>query len=124
MDEARYEVVFIDKFSDGAEADLVRGRVRRRFRLSDRAFARITSGSPVVVKRCRELEEARRYLSVIRALGAVCWIQLSEDDGRHVERRSIQRRALLDRRAIYRGSSILPDRRGGCGRRSSDRWFS
>ncbi|MCW8196483.1 ribosomal protein L7/L12 [Proteobacteria bacterium 005FR1] len=120
MTAAVYEVVYIDKFGSEPDADLRRERIGRRFRLSRAALERLSSGAPIVVKKKVTLEEADRYAAAIEAVGGVCWVQAVDADGGHYERRQTQRRQTLDRRTQYRGSSIQPDRRGSCGRRSTD----
>lgn len=122
MTSAVYEVVYIDKFESQPRPDLPRERIRRRFRLSREALIRLSCGAPVVVKRNVSLDEAKRYASAIKAVGGVCWIQPLDGNGRHWERRQRSRRRTLDRRGGYRPSSIMPDRRGSCGRRSTDLW--
>lgn len=120
MTGAVYEVVYIDKFEGQPDADLCRQRIGRCFRLSHDALARLSSGSPVVVKKNIGLDEANRYAAAIESAGGVCWVQELDAQGSHHERRQQQRREVLDRRDQYRGSSIQPDRRGSCGRRSTD----
>lgn len=122
MERGNYDVFYIDKFHRHPNADALRERIGRRFKLSDQALAHLSSGEPVVVKKSVSLQEAKRYLAAFCAVGGVCWIQPSSGDGRFHERRKHWRRSLLDRRAIYRASSIQPDRRQSCGRRSTDMW--
>lgn len=116
-----YEVVYIDKFSDAIEADLARISLKERFQLSDRKLDIMASGTPVVVKKGISYEEACKFEEAIKRSGGVCWIQESSPDGLYHERRGAKRRALMDRRDHYRGSSIQPDRRMGIGRRSMDK---
>lgn len=120
MDSARYEVVYIDKFEGLPAADLLRERMRRRFGLNRLQLTRLSSGTPVVIKKGVQLEEAKRYQEAVNELGGTCWVQPLDSEGGHRERRRRKRRAVLDRRRSYRGSSILPDRRSNCGRRSMD----
>lgn len=120
MESATYEVVYIDKFKGLPSAGLLRERIGKAFGLSEKNLARISSGTPVVIKKRVGLEEAKKYQQAIRDLAGVCWIQSLDAEGGHRDRRQQNRRAVLDRRSDYRGSSILPDRRSDCGRRSSD----
>lgn len=120
QEAADYAVIFIDKFEQGPVAKLMRDGLRKRFRLSQATLAHLCSGRPVVVKKGLRLDDARRYRAAIQSVGGVCWIQATDADGRLRERRRSERRQLPDRRDTYRGSSIQPDRRAACGRRSSD----
>jgi len=120
MESQAYAVIYVDKFADDRAAEQQRERIRRRFQLSESGIARLSCGDPIVVKRGVPLAEAKRYQSAIRAVGGVCWIQVLNENGEYEDRRQGDRRALLDRRERFRASSILPDRRGSCGRRSSD----
>lgn len=122
MERSLYDVFYIDKFHHQPNADALRERIGRRFRLTAEALAHLSSGEPVVVKKSVKLAEAKRYLAAFRAVGGACWIQPHAADGRFRERRREWRRSLLDRRAIYRASSVQPDRRQSCGRRSTDMW--
>lgn len=122
MERNSYDVFYIDKFHKHPNAHELRSRVGRRFKLSAKALDHLSSGEPIAVKKSVSLHEAKRYLSAFRSVGGVCWIQPSSGDGRFHERRQLWRRSLLDRRAIFRASSIQPDRRQSCGRRSTDMW--
>lgn len=122
MERNRYDVFYIDKFHNRPNADELRERVGRRFKLSAKALGHLSSGEPTAVKKSVSLQEAKRYLSAFRSVGGISWIQPSSVDGRFHERRQLWRRSLFDRRAIYRASSIQPDRRQSCGRRSTDMW--
>lgn len=116
-----YEVVYIDKFSDVVQAEMARNMLQQRFHLDDASLEKLSCGLPVVVKRLVPLVDAKKFESAIKEAGGTCWVQEIASDGLHAERREILRRQELDRRGTYRGSSILPDRRQSCGRRSSDR---
>lgn len=116
-----YEVVYIDKFSDAIEADLARISLKERFQLSDRKLNIMAKGTPVVVKKGISYDEAVKFEDAIKRSGGVCWIQECSPDGLYHERRDDKRRDLMDRRDHYRGSSILPDRRMGIGRRTVDK---
>lgn len=115
-----YEVVYIDKFSDMNSAELARENLRRRFGLNDQMISTLSCGVPIVVKKDISLEEAQKFENAIKDSGGVCWIQEMAPDGAFHERRHSSRRTILDRRESFRGSSILPDRRYGMGRRSED----
>jgi hypothetical protein len=119
--DSRYEVVYIDKFTDIVEAEIARKQLQQRFHMTDSVMASLSCGKPVVIKKGVELDEAERYEKAIKDSGGVCWIQKMAPDGVHRERRHDERRVNLDRRSEYRGSSIQPDRRTNCGRRSGDR---
>jgi len=123
MSQGRYEVVYIDKFDNLLAAELFREQIRKRFKLNPTQLARLSCGLPVVVKKQVDLEEAKRYQSAFKRAGGVCWIQALGPDGKHYERRQGVRRQLLDRRTAFRASSVFPDRRQSCGRRSSDRSY-
>ncbi|GAA5316157.1 MAG: hypothetical protein AseanaTS_13620 [Candidatus Pelagadaptatus aseana] len=118
--DSRYEVVYIDKFTDIVEAEIARKQLQQRFHMSDGVLQSLSCGKPVVIKKGVDLEEAERYEKAIKDSGGVCWIQKMSEDGAHHERRHNERRLNLDRRSEYRGSSIQPDRRANCGRRTSD----
>lgn len=115
-----YEVVYIDKFSDMASAELARENLRRTFGLNDHMLSALSCGMPIVVKKGISLDEAQKFEHAIKGSGGVCWIQEMSPDGSFHERRHEARRHTLDRRGSFRGSSILPDRRYGMGRRSAD----
>ena len=121
MMSGHYEVVYIDKFSDVVQAEMTHDMLQQRFHLDDASLEKLSCGQPVVVKRLVPLGDAKRFESAIKEAGGTCWVQKIESDGLHAERRELCRRQKLDRRGTYRGSSILPDRRQSCGRRSSDR---
>jgi len=55
--------------------------------------------------------------------GGTCWIEEMTVGQSYTDRRHERRRELLDRRSNYRGSAIVPDRRQGGGRRSSDEYM-
>ncbi|WP_439134132.1 hypothetical protein [Pseudomaricurvus sp.] len=116
-----YEVVYIDKFTDSIEADLARVSLKERFQLSKRKLDIMSKGTPIVVKKGVSYEEAVKLEDAIKRSGGVCWIQETAPDGLYHDRRSDKRREVMDRRDHYRGSSILPDRRMGIGRRTADK---
>lgn len=120
MESVSYEVVYVDKFEGLPAADLLRERIRRRFGLSRPQLTRLSSGTPVVIKRGVGLEEAKRYQEAVNELDGTCWVQSMDSGGGYRERRRRKRRGLLDRRRNFRASSILPDRRDNYGRRSMD----
>lgn len=120
MAQAQYEVIYIDKFTDAAKANFTRTKMRNLFHLNDKHLDKLGSGDPVVIKKKVSLEEATRYREAVRRVGGVAWVQELSADGVHRERRQGQRRCLPDRRATFRASSIQPDRRQSCGRRSTD----
>jgi len=121
MNSKHYEVIYIDKFSDVANAEMARELLQQRFHLDDVSLDKLSCGQPVVVKRLVPLADAQKFESAIKEAGGTCWIQEVQSNGLHIERRLIGRRQKLDRRGSYRGSSILPDRRQSCGRRSADK---
>jgi hypothetical protein len=118
--EQHYEVLYIDKFTDGAKAEYARENLRKLFHLNDQHLNRLSTGEPVIVKKKVDLDEALRYRQAIAAMGGTAWVQALDEQGNHRERRQQNRRLLADRRNHYRASSIQPDRRQSCGRRSTD----
>ena len=120
MSEKLYEVVYIDKFDDLLAAELFRDQVRKRFKLDTEQLTRLSTGLPVVVKKKISYQEAVVYHAAIKKAGGVCWIQELGSNGRHFERRQSERRKSVHRRAAFRASSKLPDRRRSRGRRSTD----
>ncbi|MGH1472270.1 MAG: hypothetical protein ACRBCS_13850 [Cellvibrionaceae bacterium] len=120
MNTNQYEVVYLDKFTNAVEAKTASKKLQQTFGLAESHIEKMSSGEPVVIKKQVDLEEANRYQEAVKKAGGVAWIQEVGEDGFHQERRKGARRVTLDRRAVYRASSILPDRRGSCGRRSTD----
>lgn len=120
MDSMQYEVVYVDKFSNAAEAQAAIQKLRQTFGLADSHIQHLSSGEPVVIKKQIDLAEATRYQEAVKSAGGVAWIQEVDENGFHHERRKGPRRILFDRRSLYRASSIVPDRRANCGRRSTD----
>ena len=120
MRDDQYEVVYIDKFTDSAKAEFARTNLQKTFGLSARHLEKLASGAPVVVKRQVALAVAERYRQAILKAGGTAWVQTVGVNGEHVERRCEKRRQTRDRRTVFRGSSIIPDRRENCGRRSAD----
>ena len=120
MGERLYEVVYIDKFDDLLAAELFRDQVRKRFKLNTEQLNRLSTGLPVVVKKRISYEEAQTFRLAIKNAGGVCWVQELGADGKHFERRQGDRRGAMSRRAAFRASSKLPDRRRSKGRRSTD----
>lgn len=118
--EQYYEVLYIDKFTDAASAAHTRENLRKMFRLSERHLYHLSCGKPVVIKKKVSLDEAVRYRRKIEEAGGIAWVQALDEYGSHSERRQHNRRQQPDRRARYRASSIMPDRRESCGRRSTD----
>ena len=116
----QFEVLYIDKFTDSAKAASVKENLRKTFRLNDEHLDRLGSGEPVVIKKLVSLDEAQRYREAVISAGGVAWVQALDANGQHYERRQEHRRLLADRRSYYRASSIQPDRRQSCGRRSTD----
>ena len=121
MKSSSYEVVYIDKFTDMVEAGIVRDNLQKTFGLKPKHIVALSSGRPVVIKKRINFDEALRYKAAVDSAGGVAWVQELGSDGTHIERRQTGRRQLKDRRAVFRASSILPDRRQSCGRRSTDR---
>lgn len=121
MSASQYEVVYIDKFTDMVEAAIVKDNLQKTFGLKPDHLQKLASGKPVVIKKQVNFDEANRYKAAVDSAGGVAWVQELGPDGEHVERRQSGRRQLKDRRAVFRASAILPDRRQNCGRRSTDR---
>jgi len=116
----QYEVLYIDKFTDAAKAEFARNNLRLAFNLQDHHIDRLSSGDPVVIKKKVSYQEALKYQETVVNAGGVAWVQQLDVNGEHIERRQNKRRLLTDRRSHYRASSIQPDRRQSCGRRSTD----
>lgn len=122
-ESTRYAVVYIDKFTDPELARTARNNLCRLFNLKQQHLTRLASGDPVVIKKQVNRDTAEKYRDAVVRAGGVAWIQALGADGRHYERRQGQRRKLFDRRAFYRISAMVPDRRVGSDRRSVDRAF-
>lgn len=118
--EQQYEVLYIDKFTDAAKAEYARENLRATFHLSEQHLDRLATGEPVIIKKNINLDKALRYRQAVVDAGGVAWVQALDVQGEHWERRQNNRRQLTDRRTVYRASSIQPDRRQNCGRRSTD----
>ena len=118
--ESNYEVLYIDKFSDMVEAEVVRASIQRYFGLDANQSLRLFCGRPVVVKKNVSRDVAEHLSNTIRGIGGVCWVQEISLSGTHMERRQHPRRQSRDRRHSVRSSAIIPDRRANCGRRSTD----
>jgi hypothetical protein len=71
MAERRYDIQFAGELVEGAEAGIVRGRLRERFKLSPEALERLFSGRPVVVKHNLDEAAALRYRAAFREAGAI-----------------------------------------------------
>lgn len=121
MDDARYEVVYIDKFTDMAKAEVARRALQKRFKMSDHVLKCLSLGKPVVIKKGLCFEEAERYERAVKSSGCLCWIQKMAMDFEHHERRLHTRRNNPERRKARRYSAIQPDRRMNLGRRSEDK---
>lgn len=121
MENPRYEVVYIDKFTDLATAEVARRALQQRFKMSDEVLQRLSRGKPVVIKKGIPFEEAERYERAVKDAGCLCWIQKMTPDLEHHERRLSNRRSNVERRREHRSSSIQPDRRMNKARRSEDR---
>ncbi len=122
MEGKNYQVVYIDKFYDARESATVSQNLRDLFGLNEKVIRRLASGEPVVVKKSVSYSIAEPIQVAICEAGGTAWIEEMEVERGlgYRDRRKQQRRQLSDRRQYYRGSSILPDRRHKCGRRSSD----
>lgn len=116
-----YEVIYIHKYTDAMQAELVRLSLKERFNLTERKLELMSCGSPVVVKKGVPYAEACLFEDAIKQAGGTCWIQECSPDGLYHDRRDECRRERLDRRDSYRTSSIQPDRRMGIGRRDQDK---
>lgn len=121
MENARYEVVYIDKFTDMAEAEVARRELQKRFKMSDEILECLSQGKPVVIKKGLPFSEAERYERAVKDSGCLCWIQKMTLDNEHHERRLNNRRCNVERRKERRYSAIQPDRRMNRGRRSGDK---
>lgn len=106
-----YEVLYIDKFADPAHSHSVMQKLEHLFHLKPKVQQRLTSGTPVVIKKHVDRVMAERFQHIITSAGGTGWIQELSPFGFHVERRYGARRNLIARRAARRESSIQPDRR-------------
>ncbi len=121
MSKTLYEVFYIDKFANSAEASVAMANLRVRFKLDSATLKRMNSHLPVSIKRRVSLYVAEKYCQVITEAGGTAWVEeMLDGKARIQDRRTGKRRLMLDRRGSYRGSAILPDRRGSRGRRSID----
>lgn len=129
-DKLTYRVVFYGRLVRGYESEQVVENMARIFKqdLKDTKTAakinRMFSGQPFVIKSQLAEDEAVKYRDAICNMGAQCHVELDTNTGSHkphfIERRKLDRRKRGDRRNLQRGSSILPDRRSGFGRRKAD----
>ncbi len=120
MASTQFEVVYVDKTTSPMDSAAIQRNLKEIFGLNLSTLERISTGEPVVIKRKLDFEEASRYQAAVKRAGGIAWVQELDENGMHQERRQKSRRNKLDRRAIYRASSVQPDRRQSCGRRSSD----
>lgn len=129
-DKPTYRVVFYGRLVQGYESRQVVENIARIFKqdLTDKKKAakvhRMFSGQPFVIKSQLTEDEAVKYRDAICNMGAECHVEFdantSNPKPHFVERRILDRRKRGDRRNLARGSSILPDRRSGFGRRKAD----
>ncbi len=120
MGERIYQVIYIDKFASPAEAQTSYRRIKDAFHLSDQAITQLQSQKPVPIKQNINRDTAQTICELMSSLGATCWLQEMNAEEAFFDRRQDKRRQQLDRRQQYRSSSIQPDRRHDCGRRSTD----
>ena len=128
--QLNYRVIFNGRLVQGYSVDQVAKNMARIFKqdLKDVKQAaridRILSGQPFVIKSQLTGDDADKYCDAMRELGAECQVEPDIDGGNlkphFIERRKFIRRKRGDRRKQARGSSILPDRRSGSGRRQTD----
>lgn len=128
--QPNYRVIFNGRLVQGYSVDQVAKNLARIFKQDLKnvkqaaKIDRILSGQPFVIKSQLTEEEARRYCDAMRKLGAECQVGPDIEGGNlkphFIERRKLIRRKLANRRKQVRGSSILPDRRSGSGRRQVD----
>jgi len=120
-DQNRFEVIYVDKFTDPEQFDRAQRNLQKLFGLKQRHLERLSCGLPVVIKKRIAREEAERYRDAVKKAGGVAWVQEVGPDGLHYERRDQDRRVVFDRRAFYRINVLIPDRRVSTGRRTTDR---
>jgi hypothetical protein len=72
MSEPKFDIVFENRFVEGAEPEQVKKRLRQIFRISREDAARFFSGQRIVIRRGVALEEAHRFKNVLRQVGAAC----------------------------------------------------
>lgn len=81
MDDApHYQVIFSGTLREGFEPAQVRGALAERLRLPEAQLDRLFGGRPLVLKRTRSAEEAKRVVALLASLGAISRIQA--DKGR------------------------------------------
>ncbi len=120
MGERIYQVIYIDKFANPEEAQASYQQIQDTFQLSEQAIRQLQSQKPVPIKQNTNRETAQTICELMNSLGATCWLQEMSADEAFFDRREEKRRQQFDRRQHYRSSSIQPDRRHDCGRRSTD----
>jgi len=120
MASTQFAVVYVDKTTSSMESATIQRNLKDVFGLNFKSLARISTGKPVVIKKKIDFDHATRYQDAVKRAGGIAWVQELDEEGMHQERRQDHRRQMFDRRAVYRASSIQPDRRQTCGRRSSD----
>ena len=122
MSKRLYEVFYIEKFVDAEAARIAAENLRVKFKINGTTLKRMNTGKPLSVKRHVSLNVAERYCQTLIDAGGTAWVEeMLDGKPRQADRRAQKRRLLLDRRNIYRGSAVVPDRRYKNGRRTSDK---
>lgn len=120
MASEQFAVVYVDKTTSPMESAAIQRNLKDVFGLNFRSLERISTGKPVVIKKKIDFDCATQYQEAVQRAGGTAWVQELDEEGLHQERRQDKRRLMFDRRTVYRASSIQPDRRQTCGRRSTD----
>ena len=122
MSKILYEVFYIEKCEDRESALVTKENLRVKFKINDATLMRMNTGKPLSIKRHVSLNVAEKYCQALIGAGGTAWLEEMEYGlSRSADRRADKRRLLLDRRNIYRGSALVPDRRDRVGRRSTDK---
>ena len=121
MAKTLYEVFYIDKFTNSNTARVAMANLRTKFKLNSAILKQMSSRKPISIKRHISLNIAEKYCQALIDTGGTAWVEeMVAGIPRAGDRRADKRRLLQDRRDLYRGSAIVPDRRASMGRRSVD----
>ena len=121
MSKTLYEVFYIDKFINSNTARVAMANLRAKFKLNSATLKQMNSRKPISIKRRVTLNVAEKYCQALIDAGGTAWVEeMVAGIPRTRDRRADKRRLLQDRRGLYRGSAIVPDRRASMGRRSVD----
>ena len=102
------------------ESEIVLERIRLRFKLPADQLKLLEGDTPVIIKRHPDEALLKSLTEAFGQLGAVVWVQDVSEDQPFRDRRSDGRRCSNERRASYRRTLAIPERRMGSGRRRDD----